>query len=236
MLCRLVLIVCALAAVIHAEDYCFGFLNSHPERKPIPEEQANEIQRGHIAHLTRMGAAGHLLAAGPMATEGGPRGIVIYRCKSVEEAQQWTALDPAVQNKRLTLEAYMWRGPEGLGEAIASELKQDPNTKFEMVQLPLIVLQKTDKPLDGAPREMMVSHMKHMQELEASGKIRMAGPFVDAKGEIGTVPNLIGIFVFSAMPLEEAKRIAEGDPMVQNGYAKIKPHMWFVADQAIPKQ
>jgi uncharacterized protein YciI len=78
----------------YAEEYCFGFLNSHPERKPIPDAEAQEIQKGHLAHMTRMAKAGHLLSAGPMLTEGGPRGIVIYRCASLDEARQYTSPIP----------------------------------------------------------------------------------------------------------------------------------------------
>ncbi len=74
-------------ATAHAEDYCFGFLNSHPERKEMPAEQTEEIQNGHLAHMNRMGMAGRLLAAGPILTPGGPRGVVIYRCQSLDEAR-----------------------------------------------------------------------------------------------------------------------------------------------------
>ena len=63
MLRYLLLIVCA-AAFAHAEVYCFGFLNSHPERKPIPDAEANKIQEGHMAHMGKMNAAGRLLVAG----------------------------------------------------------------------------------------------------------------------------------------------------------------------------
>jgi uncharacterized protein YciI len=235
MLRTLALALCTVAVAAQAEDYCFGFLNSHPERSPIPDNQANEIQKGHLAHMSRMAAAGHLLAAGPMLTEGGPRGIVIYRCQSLEEAGKWTALDPAVQNKRLTPEMYRWRGPENLGEPLASKLKSDPNAKYEMVRLPLIVLRKTAKPIDSAPREVLMSHLERMKELEASGRIRAAGPFVGAGGEHGSVPGLIGIFIFAAIPLEEARSLAEQDPMVKNGYAAVQPHLWMVADEVIPK-
>jgi uncharacterized protein YciI len=235
MLRTLALALCTLAISAHAEDYCFGFLNSHPERKPIPEDQANEIQKGHLAHMSRMAAQGHLLAAGPMMTEGGPRGIVIYRCQSLEEPQKWTALDPAVQNKRLTLEVYRWRGPENLGEPLASKLKSDPNTKYEMVRLPLIVLRTTAKPVDSAPREVLMSHVERTKELEASGRLRAAGPFVGANGEPGSVPGVIGIFIFAAIPLEEARSLAEQDPMVKNGYATVQPYLWMVADEVIPK-
>ena len=78
---------------VQAEDYCFGFLNAHPDRKKIPDTEAEEIQKGHMAHMNRMALAGHLLAAGPIATAGNTRGILVYRCKSIDEAQERTSHD-----------------------------------------------------------------------------------------------------------------------------------------------
>ncbi len=61
------------AATLHGEDYCFGYLVAHPERKELPQTEANQLQKRHIAHMNKMALAGHLLAAGPIATPGGPR-------------------------------------------------------------------------------------------------------------------------------------------------------------------
>ncbi len=224
----------ALAATIHAEDYCFGFLNSHPERKPIPEAEGEEIQKGHLAHMGRMAAAGHLLAAGPMLTPGGPRGIVLYRCTTTDEAIEWTSHDPAVQNKRLTLEVYRWRGPDAIGEPLASKLKADPNTKYNMVKLPLIVFKKTDKWVGSGPLPVMKEHAKRISELLQKGTLRMAGPFVDADGKAGLLPGMLGLLVASAISLDDAKALAEQDPYVRDGYATFDSHLWMVADEAIP--
>ncbi len=202
----------------HSEIYCFGFLNSHPERKEIPEAEGAEIQKGHIAHLTRMGREGHLLAAGPLMTPGGARGIVIYRCESLDQVREWTAQDPAVRNKRLVLEVYRWMGPQGMG-------MPNPDTKYEMVRLPLIVMRKTDKWTAGPPEAI---------PLAKEGTLRAAGPFVDGDGKTGTIPGLVGVFVFKAMPLEEAVAIANKDPMVREGYVRVDGYEWFVADEAIP--
>lgn len=229
----LVLILALPAA--RAEVYCFGFLNAHPERREIPPAEAEEIQKGHLAHMERMNREGRLLAAGPMATQGGPRGIVLYRCKSIEEADGWTALDPAVVNKRLSAEFYLWRGPDGFGEPLMTMLKSDPKAKYGMVRLPLIVFKKTEKWEGAGPAEALQEHAGVLRGLREAGKVRAAGPFVDEQGRIGVIPGAIGLYVFSAMPLEEAKALAEQDPMVRGGYARVEAHMWFVADEAVPK-
>lgn len=221
------------AAVAHAEVYCFGFLNAHPDRKEIPNAEAQEIQKGHMAHLNRMGKEGHLLAAGPMMTQGGPRGIVIFRCKSMDEARQWTSLDPAVQNKRLVLDVYRWQGPDGLGEPLMSQLKADPNTKINMIQLPMMVLRRTVKWTGDGPAEVLGEHANRVMGLIQQGKIRAAGPFMDGDGKIGTDP--LGVYIFSAMTLDEAMAIVEADPLVKQGYGRIESHMWYVAEGVLPK-
>lgn len=104
---RAALVLFLALPAVEAEVYCFGFLNAHRERKEIPQEEAEGIQKGHLAHMEKMNREGRLLAAGPMATQGGPGGIVQYRCKSVVEADTWTALDPAGMNKRLSTEFYL---------------------------------------------------------------------------------------------------------------------------------
>ena len=232
MLRYLLLIVCA-AAFAHAEVYCFGFLNSHPERKPIPDAEANKIQEGHMAHMGKMNAAGRLLVAGPIANGGNLRGILVYRCKSLDEIAEWTALDPAVQNNRLTLDAHLWRGPEKIGEPLFSRMQADPKTKVDMTQLPLIVMRRTEKWSGEGPMDVLVPHAKRIKGLIDEGKMRAAGPFLTADGHF-TDP--IGILVFSAMTLDEAKAIANEDPLVKEGYAKVDGYMWFVAEDGIPKK
>ena len=104
-----------------------------------------------------------------------------------------------------------------------------------MVQLPLIVLRKTDKWTGMPPAEIMAEHARRVQELMKEGKMRMSGPWIDETGQVGNIPGSVGVYVFSAMALDDAKKIAEGDPMVREEYARVEPHMWFVADEAIPK-
>jgi uncharacterized protein YciI len=217
------------------EDYCFGFLNAHPERQNIPEAQAAEIQKGHLAHMGKLAEAGRLLAAGPIVTPGGPRGILIYRCTSVDEAQRWTGGDPALRNKRLTVELYRWRGPDGIGEPLMTRLTADPDAKYEMTRLPLVVLRKTEKWQGAGPDPVFEQHYSGLVALLKAGKLRAAGPFVDSAGNSRVLPGILGLFIFSAMPLEEARALAEQDAMVRGGYARADAYEWMVADEAIPE-
>lgn len=231
---RFLITVVLLCAGARAEDYCFGFLNAHPERKPIPETQAEEIQKGHLAHMKRMALAGHLLAAGPFVTEGGPRGVVIYRCTSLDEAREWTALDPAVRNKRLTLALHRWRGPDGIGEPLLTQFKADPDMKMNMVRLPIVVARKTATWSEQGLEKYQEEHGRSVLALIDEGKILAAGPWVDAAGNVGKDPESTGVFIFAPIPLEEALAIARKDALVREGLTEPTGYVWMVADGVMP--
>jgi uncharacterized protein YciI len=223
------LVLCTLAAAQEFQHYCWGFLNPHEERTPIPEAQALEIQKGHMAHMERMAAAGRLLAAGPLATPGGPRGLLVYQCESAAQAEEWTKPDPAVINKRLRVEMYRWMNNGIWGEPLATKLKNDPAYKYEMVQLPFAIVMRTGKTANGAlpPQEVEKAHLAYSLKLVGDGKLRSFGPFEGSKDKLG-------VFVYGAMPIEEARKLAEEDPLVQGGWGQPVMHMWFVADEAVP--
>lgn len=222
--------VCLLLALstLNAEQYCFGFLNAFPNRADLPKEQLEQIQAGHMAHLTAMGKLGRLLAAGPMATQDGPRGIVVFRCQSVEQAVAWSAEDPAVVNNRLTVDMHLWNASAGLGLPPGSPLNSDPDPKYTMIKLPLMILRKTPKAAGGIPDSVLQAHFEHYTKLNAQGKVRIAGPFAGSQ-------TIIGVLMMSAMSLDDAKALMADEPLVRHGYAELEPHIWFVADEVIPK-
>ena len=55
-------------------------------------------------------------------------------------------------------------------------------------------------------------HLAHLEPLEAAGRIRFAGPLLDAEG----APRG-SLIVFEAADLAEARSIAEGDPYLGEG-------------------
>lgn len=221
--------ILSLLAILpaQAELYCFGFLNAHPDRKELPATEVEAIQKGHLAHMDRMAAAGHLLAAGPMASAGGPRGIVLYRCQSIAQAEAWTAADPAVVNRRLSTEFYSWRGTDGFGEPLATLRKSNPQAKYQMVKLPLAVFRKTAKWTGDGPAAVLQAHGAAVRALRQAGKLRASGPFVGSAGSIG-------LYVLAGMPPDEARALVEQDPMVREGYARVEMMEWYVADETVP--
>ena len=216
-----------LAAIpAFAEDLCFGFLKSHPDRKQIPQAEADEIQKGHLEHMGNMVKAGRLLSAGPLMDAGTMRGIVIYRCSTLEEAAAWTDKDPAVINKRLVLDLHLWRGPNNFGEPLASQLKADPNAKYEMTKLPLILFRKTSSWKSTGPADIVTQQRAEVLKLQ--GKVRASGLIINSQ-------DLAEIWVLRDMPLEEATKLAANTPLVKSGYATPQTLIWFVADGSITK-
>jgi uncharacterized protein YciI len=81
-----------------------------PTWKKLPAEEAEALQRRHIAHLEAMGKAGNIVVAGPLSEQADPsyRGVCVYRVGSVEEARRLAEQDPAVQAGQLRVEAMTW--------------------------------------------------------------------------------------------------------------------------------
>ncbi len=70
-------------------------------------------------------------------------------------------------------------------------------------------------------------HMAHIRSMGESGKLVIAGPFLDGG-------QLRGIFVFKVSTLEEAKAMAEADPAVKAGRLQVEIHPWMVAKGILP--
>ena len=85
-------------------------LKRGPAWTPEVTAATQELQRQHIAHLTKMGQAGHAVVCGPFSDQKDPslRGVCLYRVGSVEEARALAEQDPAVKAGRLTVEVVTW--------------------------------------------------------------------------------------------------------------------------------
>lgn len=110
----------AYAASLGADDfgmrpYVMAFLKKGPNR-PSDTQVRAELQRGHMANIARLAAAGILIVAGPFLDTGELRGIYIFNVKTIEEARQLTATDPAIQAGSLVMELKPWYGSAALLE------------------------------------------------------------------------------------------------------------------------
>jgi len=67
------------------------------------------------------------------------------------------------------------------------------------------------------PPELLVEHGAHLAKLDQQGKLALAGPFLDRFG---------GAIVLRAANLDEARRLAEDDPMVRGGFETYELVPW----------
>jgi uncharacterized protein YciI len=94
--------------------YYFGVLMRGPQWTPEKTEATAKIQEGHMAHLEAMWKANKLVLAGPLMDDTEWRGIVIYRTKTIEEAQNLADQDPAVKAGRLKVTMRPWLVQRGI--------------------------------------------------------------------------------------------------------------------------
>ena len=94
--------------------YYFGVLMKGPKWSADATPERAAIQEGHMAHLQAMWKAEKLVLAGPLADDGDWRGVLIYRTKSLEEAQRLANDDPAVKAGRFMVTMHPWMIQRGI--------------------------------------------------------------------------------------------------------------------------
>ena len=97
------------------EKHYLVLLERTPDAKPVPEAELKELQKQHLAHLTRMGESGKMVLAGPFDEQDdvGMRGACIYRTATKEEAKQLAEQDPMVKAGRLRANVMAWYTEKG---------------------------------------------------------------------------------------------------------------------------
>ncbi|WP_432454208.1 MULTISPECIES: YciI family protein [unclassified Agarivorans] len=69
----------------------------------------------------------------------------------------------------------------------------------------------SDKNKDLFSEQLLLAHIKHLQQLDASGKLHLCGPFTD---------NDSAIQILMVQNIEEATALVNQDPFVHYGYYK----------------
>ena len=97
------------------KSYVMAFLKKGPNRD-LDSAEADKLQRAHLDNIGKMAEAGKLVLAGPFFDDGDLRGIYIFDVETIEEAQQLTESDPAIQAGSLVMELKQWYGSAALLE------------------------------------------------------------------------------------------------------------------------
>lgn len=64
------------------------------------------------------------------------------------------------------------------------------------------------------------SHLENITKLANAGKLVLAGPFLDTG-------DLRGIYIFDVATIEEAKKLTETDPAIQQGSLVMELKLWY---------
>ncbi len=95
--------------------YVMAFLKRGPNRD-LDSAEAAQLQRAHLDNIGKMDEAGKLALAGPFLDNGDIRGIYIFNVTTLEEAEELTNSDPAIQSGSLVMELRPWYGSAALFE------------------------------------------------------------------------------------------------------------------------
>ncbi|TYT24859.1 hypothetical protein FZO89_00385 [Luteimonas viscosa] len=110
--------------------------------------------------------------------------------------------------------------PPGHDAALAARVGADQRGMRRYV---LVILTTGDRRMaDGPERDaMFAGHFANMQRLSDAGQLVLAGPFVEHPD------GWRGLYVFAVDSLDEAKALAETDPVVVQGEMVPEYHAWY---------
>lgn len=108
-----------LAEKLQADDYgmrkyVIAFLFAGDRVSEYNPEERTEIQKGHMANITKLAEMDKLILAGPFFGNDTMRGIFVFDVDSKEEAEKLTNTDPAVIAGVLRMELKEWYGSAAL--------------------------------------------------------------------------------------------------------------------------
>jgi uncharacterized protein YciI len=201
------------------------FLRPDPARKPASLEERQRIMDAHMANISRMVKDGVLVAAGPMEDEPAAiSGIFVLKCDSLAEAEKIAAKDPTVVGKRNTVDAHPWLGPAGIGASYFKWKRENPEAKDVMAAHAFCMV-KLGPAWPGDNRTY--------DDDGSINSLRVAG-LLSAAGAINDDPGLVGIVIFKAASVDEARRSLSGIPSVKAGRLVVEYHVWWTADGILP--
>ncbi|MDJ0859876.1 MAG: YciI family protein [Dinoroseobacter sp.] len=85
----------------------------------------------------------------------------------------------------------------------------------------------------GSPEKVkanLPAHLAYQAEQEAKGALFLAGPVSD---ESGALMEGMGLIIYSAASLEEARSLAEADPMHQSGARSFVLRRWMINEGSL---
>lgn len=94
----------------------------------------------------------------------------------------------------------------------------------------LYVVESTPAKSPDDLKANLPNHLAYQAKLEADGRLFLAGPMSDPTGEqmLGT-----GLIIYRASSMEDARKIAEGDPMHSTGTRTFVLRKWMINEGSL---
>ena len=96
--------------------------------------------------------------------------------------------------------------------------------------LELYVAESTPAGDGEAVKNALAEHLAYQRSLEEAGALVFAGPLSDHSGDS---MQGVGLIVYRASSLEEARRMAEADPMHATGARQFTLRRWLVNEGSL---
>jgi uncharacterized protein YciI len=196
------------------------FLNQRAEWKAGNRD--GEIRKEHRTYIESLSTNGKLALAGEVTGEGDLREILVVKNGSIEEARQIAQLFPAVKAGMLKAEVLSWYAARNLIKPPSM-----PLTSSNYVFGVLVRGSKWTKEQTEETKKVQEGHMANINRLAETGKLVLAGPFVEGG-------DRRGVFIFKVDSLSEAQALTDTDPAVIAGRLKIELHRWSVPKGMLP--
>ncbi len=96
--------------------------------------------------------------------------------------------------------------------------------------LELYIVESKPKSAPEAVKSNLPAHLEYQRSLEASGVLFLAGPTSDASGD---AMEGAGLVIYRAQSMEEARTLAENDPMHRSGARGFTLRKWLVNEGSL---
>ena len=91
--------------------------------------------------------------------------------------------------------------------------------------LEMYVVESTPAVAPSALQATLPAHLEYQGKMEVAGKLAFAGPLSD---ETGAEMNGTGLIVYRAVSFDEARQIADADPMHAEGKRTYRIRRWLI--------
>ncbi len=185
-------------------------------------KEVKQVKRDHEARVAALIKEGECALAGSITGDGDLDHVLVFKNESLTEIQALADTLPGVKSGMLKAEVVSWYA--------ARNMITPPKTPLVKVNYIFGVLVRGPNwtpAVTDETKKIQEGHMANINRLAASGKLVLAGPFVEGG-------DRRGIFIFKVDSLEEAEQLTNTDPAVIAGRLKIELHRWAVPAGMLP--